>query len=122
MPGRARHIFRMVTAGLMLLAVLMLSSAQVPIGHPQSHAAHHHVVAAQTAGQASVPCTDHCDFNGHGITCCVATCTLASASLPTVLSSTLLPRDTAVSYRAAATGSLAGLAPDPALRPPERVG
>jgi hypothetical protein len=109
----------------MVLAVLMLSSVQVQLGasgHMQAHGAHHHVMAAQTAGQASAPCTDHCDFNGHGLTCCIATCTLASVSLPTSLGSTTLPPGTTVSYRAAVTGSLAGLAPDPALRPPERIG
>jgi hypothetical protein len=116
---------RMVAPGLMLLAVLMLSAAQGPVGtatHLQSLAGHHHVMAAQVAGQASVPCADHCNLHGHGLACCIATCALASASLPTAWGSNTLPPDTLVSYRAAVTGSRAGLAPDPALRPPERIG
>jgi hypothetical protein len=118
-------MFRIVAAGLMLLSVLMLSAAQVPFGvsgHPHSHAAHHPIAAAQAAGQASMPCTGHCDFDEHGVASCVATCTVASASLPMTWTSAIQPLSTRVSYRAAFTGSLVGVAPDPALRPPERIG
>jgi len=118
-------MLRMIATGLMVLAVLMLSASQIQLrasGHPQSHAAHHHVMAAQTAGQANAPCTDHCDLKGHGSACCIAACALASASLPTGFSSTTLPFDTTVAYRAAVAANISGLAPDPALRPPERVG
>lgn len=125
MPGTARHIVRAIAAGLMLFAVLMLPMSQLSIGHDgnlASHAAHHHVMAMTIAGQANQPCSDHCDFGGHGLACCVTACTIAPASLPPLVDSS--PRYTIalVSYCAAIVSRLAGLAPDPALRPPERIG
>jgi hypothetical protein len=114
----------MFATGLMVLAVLVLAAARSPLGasgHPQSHAAYHHVMAAQAAGQADALRTGHCNFGGHGIACCIAARTLASVSLPTGFGNTTPRPGTTVSYRAVVTGSLVWLASDPALRPPERM-
>jgi hypothetical protein len=126
MPERARHMIRMVAAGLMFLAILMLSAAQVPFeasGHAHhAHAAHHHVVVVAGTGSSSAPCSDHCDHHGQATACCVANCTIASAALPAGLARVSQRSDSVGVYHASALSSLLGAAPDPALRPPERVG
>ena len=124
MPGMARHIVRTIASGLMLLAILILSSPQPPFepaGHAASHAAFHHVMVTSAAGQVQQQCPDQCDFDGHGPACCVTACTLALASLPPSINNSVLPRFAAVSYRAAVISHLTGLAPNPAQRPPEQL-
>lgn len=129
MPERARQAIGRFAAGLMLLAVLFLSVAQVPIeaageGH-HARAAHHHLILASdvaASGASSVPCADHCDHHGQAATCCIASCTLASAALPAGVSGAPEPADSVVVYHAGALSSPVGAATDTALRPPERMG
>ena len=126
MPERARQVIRRLAAGLMFLAVLLLSVAQVPLeasGHARhAHAAHHHLAVAAGTGASSAPCSDHCDHHGQATACCVASCTLASAALPSGLARASKRLDSVVVYHTGAFSSPVGAAPDPALRPPERVG
>jgi hypothetical protein len=123
----------MVTAGLMFLAVLMLSAAQVPLGESDhahhAHAAHHHLGASTPDGSASAPCSNHCDHHGHVLGCCMASCTVASVSLLTDPHKAKPHSDITVAYHAAASDSSAaasdssiGVVPDRALRPSERIG
>jgi hypothetical protein len=126
MPERARHMIRMVTTGLMFLAVLMLSAAQIPFeasGYAHhAHGARHHLAVDTSTGSSSAPCSDRCDHHGHTLACCMASCTVASVSLPTDPHKAKPASDVTVAYQAAVYDSPLGIVPDPALRPPERVG
>jgi len=128
MPERARHIIRMIAAGLMVLAVLMLSAVQVPLGvsgdahHAHAYTVRHHLVASTAVGPVSAPCTGHCDHHGHILACCMASCTVASASLPTEPHGATPSSDITVVYRAVVFNNAIGVVPNPALQPPERIG
>jgi len=126
MPERGRQAIRRLAAGLMLLAVLMLSAAQGRFeasGYAHhAHAAHHHLVVHANTGSSSAPCSDQRDHHGHTLACCVASCTVASPIRPTEPFSATIPSGNAVVYRVVASSDLVGVIPDPASRPPERVG
>ena len=132
MPRWARHMIRMVAAGLMVLAVLMLAVAQVPFessGHADHAPAgqHHHMAAADnvTVSTSGAPCPDHQDRSGnhgHATACCVASCTLASAALPAGVPWFSRQADSVVVYHPAALSRPIGATPGPAARPPERIG
>jgi len=126
MPERARQVIRRLAAGLMFLAVLLLSVAQVPseaAGHVHHvQAAEHHPVIASDTASSGTPCRDHCDHHGQATTCCVASCTLATAALPAGVPGGSQPADSVVVYHSGACASPAAAELNPALRPPERVG
>ncbi len=124
MPERAREVIGRLAAGLMFFAILVLSMAQVPLEASchthHAHAVHQRVVATSVGSSApSAPCSDHCD---HSTVCCIASCTVATAALPPSLAGVSQADDNVVVYHAATLGSPLGAVPDPALRPPERVG
>jgi hypothetical protein len=123
MPGRARRIIRRIAAGLMFLAVLMLSGTQLPPAGPgHVHAAGHHAVMTASIGPSGAPCASHCDHHAHATACCVATCAAAGLALPSGLPRPSQASLNGITYTAAVLGSPVGIAPNPALRPPERIG
>jgi hypothetical protein len=128
MPERARHMIRMIAAGLMVLAVLMLTAVQVPLGasgdahHAHAYAVRHHLIASAAVGRASAPGTGQCGHQGHILAYCMASCMVAPASLPTEPHGATPSSDITVVYRAVVFNNPMGVVPDPALRPPERIG
>lgn len=123
MPKRARQVIRRLAAGLMFLAVLLLSVVQVPFEAPRNtHAAPHDLIVAADIDTTSAPCSDHCDHHGKAATYCIASCTLAAAALPSDVGQVSQQAASVVVYHAGAYTSPVGAAPDPALRPPERMG
>src|SRR3954470_20484744 len=142
MPGRARPMIRMLVArmlaaGLMLLAVLVLSAAPVPLGesghahqvhgqaahqHPVNDHPHHPSVASLAGEPAGAPHSDHCDHHGPVLACCVAGCPVAPAAVLADPYGATPSAGIMVVYRAASASDPAEVVPNPALRPPEPVG
>jgi hypothetical protein len=120
MPERAAHVAKTIAAGLMFLAVLMLSGGQIPFEasgdafHAHAHAAR--LVADAGAGSTSAPCANHCDHHGHGLACCVASCMVTSPTKPTQPFSAAIPSVSTVVYRGFASSDLIGVIQDKAFR------
>jgi hypothetical protein len=123
MPRRAGRIIRRIGAGLMFLAVLMLSATQLPpTGSGHGHAAGHHAVMTASIESSSAPCSGHCDHHAHAAACCVASCAAVGVALPFGLPRPSQALLNAIVYPAAVLADPVGAAPNPGLRPPERVG